>query len=653
MAPLTFADTHIMIAFLNKSDASEGFDQIVDFLNAHTIHYALMVNPAIYVSCIKQFWASVSIKNSNDVVKLQALIDKKKVIITKDTIRQNLRLDDADGIDCLPNEEIFSEVESSNDTVVDDQEDASKRGGIDELNADEDVTLVDVDAGVEMDANIQGRMAESHDKAYNLDLQYFEKVLSMQDTDEVEPAEVEEVLKVVTAAKRRMGVIIEDPEETATTLVIMHSKIDTDEAFARQLEAELNANISWNEVIKQVKRKERQDNEVMRYQALNRKPLTKAQARKNMMIYLKNMAGFKMDFLKGMTYSEIRPLFEKHYNFFKSSFSRESKGREPKNFSDDFLLNTLKIMFEKPNVKANMFMLVEKKYPLTHFTLEQMLNNVRLEVEEESEMSLELLRQTKLTPLFINIQSHVGNPQSPPFIDKQDENSRAKIIRLREHSRLKLTLILDLLTQQAHPLSSLTEVTQEDKIKESKLLIDELDPPRLSDFLPSPEYDSVLYEDFSEVDALPSTINEDKVFNPGILIHENLFEITVRVAPDKNVKKISSSNASLILEDFNPPLSDHELPFHKEVPKSETLLSFSSKNKEKVSNPRILTSKGVHTSLLLELSHQGPKAFKVIKNFVSPMEIFPCSYREDIRILDVLCLHFYPHEQLNSVIGSS
>ncbi|GKE86314.1 hypothetical protein Tco_1560056 [Tanacetum coccineum] len=160
------------------------------------------------------------------------------------------------------------------------------------------------------------------------------------------------------------------------------------------------------------------------------------------------------------------------------------------------------------------------------------------------------------------------------------------------------------------------------------------------DFLPFPECDSVFYEDFSEVDALPSTNNEDKVFNPGILIHENLFEVTIRVTPDKNVKKLSSSNASLILEDFNPPL--YELPFHKEVPGSETLLSFSSKNEEKVFNPGILTSKGVHTSLLPELSHRGPKAFKVIKIFESPMEIFPCSYREDIRVLDVPCLHFYP-----------
>nr|GFC38422.1 hypothetical protein [Tanacetum cinerariifolium] len=155
--------------------------------------------------------------------------------------------------------------------------------------------------------------------------------------------------------------------------------------------------------------------------------------------------------------------------------------------------------------------------------------------------------------------------------------------------------------------------SKKDKIKESKLLIDELDPPRSSDFLPFPECDSVLYEDNFEVDAFPSTDNEDKVFNLGILIHENLFEVTILVTPDKNVKKISISNASLILEYFNPPL--YELPFHKEAPWSETLLSFSSKNEEKVFKPRILTSKEVHTSLLLELSHRGPKAFKDFLDF--------------------------------------
>nr|GEZ66740.1 hypothetical protein [Tanacetum cinerariifolium] len=52
----------------------------------------------------------------------------------------------------------------------------------------------------------------------------------------------------------------------------------------------------------------------MRYQALKRKPQIKAQARKNMMIYLRNMARFKMDYFKGMTYDDIRPIFEKKFN---------------------------------------------------------------------------------------------------------------------------------------------------------------------------------------------------------------------------------------------------------------------------------------------------------------------------------------------------
>nr|GEW42336.1 hypothetical protein [Tanacetum cinerariifolium] len=65
---------------------------------------------------------------------------------------------------------------------------------------------------------------------------------------------------------------------------------------------------------------------------------------------------------------------------------------KPMNFSDDFLLTTLTYMFEKPDVQAQMILLVERRYALLMFTLDQMLNNVRLEVEEESEVSLELLK---------------------------------------------------------------------------------------------------------------------------------------------------------------------------------------------------------------------------------------------------------------------
>nr|GEV49856.1 hypothetical protein [Tanacetum cinerariifolium] len=75
----------------------------------------------------------------------------------------------------------------------------------------------------------------------------------------------------------------------------------------------------------QVKIRERQDNIVMRYQALKRKHVTEAQERKNMMVYLKNMAGFKMDFFKGMTYSDIRPIFEKHYSSIQAFLEKEEE----------------------------------------------------------------------------------------------------------------------------------------------------------------------------------------------------------------------------------------------------------------------------------------------------------------------------------------
>nr|GEV44888.1 hypothetical protein [Tanacetum cinerariifolium] len=102
---------------------------------------------------------------------------------------------------------------------------------------------------------------------------------------------------------------------------------------------------------------------------------------------------------------------------------------KPTNFSDEYLLLTLKTMFEEPDgqdaiwrnqksvyglalVKGwklltscgvhvitlstvQLFLLVERRYPLSRFILEQLVNVARLQVKEESEMSLELLRFTR------------------------------------------------------------------------------------------------------------------------------------------------------------------------------------------------------------------------------------------------------------------
>nr|GEU94928.1 reverse transcriptase domain-containing protein [Tanacetum cinerariifolium] len=162
----------------------------------------------------------------------------------------------------------------------------------------------------------------------------------------------------------------------------------------------------------------------------------------------------------------------------------------------------------------------------------------------------------------------------------------------------------------------------------------------VDDFLPSSEYDSFLSEDFSKVDALPSTNNEDKVFNPSFLIQEILFEVITRVAPENISKKLAISHASLILEDFIPPL--YEVLCFKEVPRSKILLSFSSENEKKVFKPMIHTSKQVHSSLIPELSHQGYKVFKINQVLKILMKIYLFSHGENIHILDVPCLHFYP-----------
>nr|GEV97872.1 putative ribonuclease H-like domain-containing protein [Tanacetum cinerariifolium] len=52
----------------------------------------------------------VRVERVNDVTRLQALIDKKKVVIMEALIRDALRLDDAEGVECLPNEDIFTEL---------------------------------------------------------------------------------------------------------------------------------------------------------------------------------------------------------------------------------------------------------------------------------------------------------------------------------------------------------------------------------------------------------------------------------------------------------------------------------------------------------------------------------------------------------------
>nr|GEY24191.1 ribonuclease H-like domain, reverse transcriptase, RNA-dependent DNA polymerase [Tanacetum cinerariifolium] len=57
-----------------------------------------------------EFWTTTKAKNVNGEVQLQDLVDGKKVIITESTIRRDLQLEDAEGVDCLPNAAIFEQL---------------------------------------------------------------------------------------------------------------------------------------------------------------------------------------------------------------------------------------------------------------------------------------------------------------------------------------------------------------------------------------------------------------------------------------------------------------------------------------------------------------------------------------------------------------
>ncbi|GKD08918.1 hypothetical protein Tco_1188603 [Tanacetum coccineum] len=110
MAALKFADSHNMVAFLEKPTESSGFEERVDFLNAHPIRYALTVNPTIYVSCIEQFWSTAKTKTINGETQIHALVDGKKIVIIESSVRKDLQFTDEDGIDCLPNTTIFDNL---------------------------------------------------------------------------------------------------------------------------------------------------------------------------------------------------------------------------------------------------------------------------------------------------------------------------------------------------------------------------------------------------------------------------------------------------------------------------------------------------------------------------------------------------------------
>nr|GEX51942.1 hypothetical protein [Tanacetum cinerariifolium] len=289
------------------------------------------------------------------------------------------------------------------------------------------------------------------------------------------PAAKPKVLKIVPAApavstRKRKGVVLRDPEEElhddtpAETLsakdkgkcilvedpkpMKKKDQIEMDAEYARKLQEEEEYHVQAKDVqAKDVQAKDVQAKGIH----INETPAQKAAKRRRLREQAKEDENLKKQLELVVdeddeVFIEVTPIsrkvpvvnyeivminnkpredLEDLWKIVKARFSTS----KPTNFSDDYLLVTLKTMFEKTDAQdviwrskqtehgqalvkswklltscdvhiitftTTMFaLLVEKKYLLSRFTLEQLVNVARLQVEKESEMSLDLLRFTR------------------------------------------------------------------------------------------------------------------------------------------------------------------------------------------------------------------------------------------------------------------
>ncbi|GJS92059.1 ribonuclease H-like domain, reverse transcriptase, RNA-dependent DNA polymerase [Tanacetum coccineum] len=81
---LKFVDQHNMVSYLEKSEGNADFHEIMDFLTARSVHYAL--------------------------TQIHAIVDGKTVVISESSVRSDLHFNDEDGITCLTNDAIFENL---------------------------------------------------------------------------------------------------------------------------------------------------------------------------------------------------------------------------------------------------------------------------------------------------------------------------------------------------------------------------------------------------------------------------------------------------------------------------------------------------------------------------------------------------------------
>ncbi|GJU08605.1 hypothetical protein Tco_1125035 [Tanacetum coccineum] len=309
MAQLDFCDKHNMVAFLKKSTGSAGFHQIIDFITRSHICYALTKKPEVCVSFIKQFWRSAEIlTDDNGTVKIRATIDGHSLSITEGSLRRHLKLELQRS---LLNWRLWAMLLTQINTEIG-EDDSSKQGrkfskegvqddeGVHEKASNDtgyflSATLVTTGGPVYNTSRRSAEKRSRKDKGKAILIEEEPKKKSKKDIEQEKLSFAEAIRLEEQMHEEQRAQIARDAE--------IARQWDEEERKRAMDEAEATKKIDWN------------DPSVLRYHSLKMKPKSIAQARRNMIKYLKNQGNFKITDFKGMSYNEVRPIFEKLWDF--------------------------------------------------------------------------------------------------------------------------------------------------------------------------------------------------------------------------------------------------------------------------------------------------------------------------------------------------
>nr|GEX62835.1 hypothetical protein [Tanacetum cinerariifolium] len=239
-------------------------------------------------------------------------------------------------------------VDTSNDTVMDDE--SNKRRMIDEIDKDDAIVLMD-------------------------------------DKEEDKKVEEAKIIPAETKSKDKgKGILVKEPKPLKKK-----QQTEMDKEYARKLHAELNKDIDWDVAIDHVKLKAKANpvtiNETSAEKTAKRRKLNKEM--EDLKRHLEIVPDEDDD-----VYTEATPLARKKPDALAQVWKNQRTIHGQEKFKSWKLLESCGVHIITITT-TQLILLVERRYPLSRFTLDQMLNAVRLQVKEESKVSLELLRFTR------------------------------------------------------------------------------------------------------------------------------------------------------------------------------------------------------------------------------------------------------------------